>query len=46
MGPIAAGLLAAFLTGSSIVGAVVFFLGLAVMAVLIFGNLGLVFRRR
>lgn len=46
MGPILAALLIAFVTGSSTAGVVVFFVGLGVAAVLILGNLGLVFRRR
>lgn len=45
IGPVLAAFLAAFITGSSTVGAVVFFVGLAVVAVLIGGNLGLLFRK-
>jgi hypothetical protein len=45
LGPIMAAILTVFVTGSSTAGVIVFFVGLGVMAVLITGELGLVFRR-
>lgn len=46
IGPVLAAFLVAFVTGSALAGAVVFFVGLGLAAILILGNAGLLFRRR